>query len=313
MDVTARDSDDPAGAPPRRDDDARSDATPGGNSGTPPNADGERTDWAHERRILVDMLAQQQRVAQAGLITSSLAHDIRNQAQMILATAELSLVTDGEEGLRRALREIMAYCHDVAETTEAFMAFARRRSMAEHQTFAVSDVLEHTERLIAPLARNHRVDFSCTVAEDGFVHGEQRMAIQAVVNLATNAIKACSEQAGGEVSITGSRPLDATCRITVADTGPGVPEQIRDRLFRPLVGSDERTGGHGLGLFIVRQAVLELNGRITVKTSPLGSIFRLDLPAVDAANRPTGTVTGPVSTPILEPLSESQESEDDAP
>ncbi len=108
------------------------------------------------------------------------------------------------------------------------------------------------------------------------------MAIQAIVNLATNAIQACADQKGGEISITASRPRPEICRFTVADTGPGVPESVRARLFRPLVGTHGASGGTGLGLFIVRQAVLDLGGKITVKTSPVGSIFRLDLPAAEA-------------------------------
>ncbi len=244
-----------------------------------PTLDAERAKWEAERETLLQMLGHQQRVAQAGLITSSLAHDVRNQAQLILSTAELALHSGDAEEMRSALDGIRDLCRDVAETTDAFLAFARRQSALDDQRFLLSEVLAHGARIVRPLAHAHSVAFRADVAEDGGVRGECRLAVQAVVNLATNAVKACGERPGAEVTLSASCPRAGICRLTVADNGPGIPETMRARLFRPFSGVHTRGGGNGLGLFIVRQAVLDLGGTIAVRTSPLGTVFRVDLPA----------------------------------
>ena len=239
----------------------------------------ERAAWAHEKEILLGMLTQQQRLAQAGLVTASLAHDVRNQAQVMTCLAEMALISDDVAGREEALRSITQRCRDVAETTEAFLAFTRRRTNVASQLFSLGDVVDNCRRLVAPLAKDGRVALTFDVAADGIAQGERRLAIQALVNLTSNAIKACAESGGGAVAVTASRPTRETCRLTVADDGPGVPEAVRARLFRPFVGTGEHTGGSGLGLFIVRQAALDLGGKISVRTSPQGTTFRLDLPA----------------------------------
>ena len=104
------------------------------------------------------------------------------------------------------------------------------------------------------------------------------MPRQAVVNLVSNAIRVC--QNGGHVWLTASRPRPGTCRIEVRDDGPGVSEEVRGRLFRPFVGTEESSGGSGLGLFITRQSIRELGGAILMRTSPEGTVFRVDLPAI---------------------------------
>jgi signal transduction histidine kinase len=200
--------------------------------------------------------------------------------QVLVGVAHLALKSPDPRRWKSALDLIRMQCEDLAETTQAFLAFVNRRGAEEVGSFRIADDVAQCVRLVEPLAKNRGVMLERRVEEDGAVSGERRMAVQAVVNLASNAVVACAASRG-TVTITASRPAPCVCRLTVSDTGPGIPEPIRARLFRPFVTTGAATGGNGLGLFIVRQAVRDLGGSIKVRTSPEGTTIHLDLPRTE--------------------------------
>lgn len=247
--------------------------------GSPPAGEdsGRRVAWEIEREHLLELLAHQQRVAQAGLVTAGLTHDINNHVQMISGAAFLALDGSDPNEWRDALERIQEQCRAVTDMTRAFMSFIRRQDTACAGTFAVSDVVAQTARLVRPLAKRRRVELTNLASCDAEVRGETRLAIQAVVNLATNAIEACGD-ADGRVAITARMAPIGYARIEVSDTGPGIPVKIRRQIFRPFATERRADRGTGLGLFIVRQIVRKLDGSIRVRTSSEGTTIQIDLP-----------------------------------
>lgn len=251
---------------------------PGPHAGSPTPSEPVPTSWAEERDHLLELLAQQQRVAQTGLITAGLVHDVKNHLQSISGASYLALTSGKAERWESALKDVQSQCRDLAETMDAFLAFVRRRGTAGRGTFRIEEVVREAARLVDPLARRSRVTLEIAACEDGEVAGEARLAIQMLVNLLSNAVRACAK-AKGTVTIRCGRPMAGTCRLEVLDTGGGIPEEIRDRLFRPFSTTHDGKGGTGLGLFIVRQTVRSLQGVLRMKTSPEGTTFTIDLPA----------------------------------
>jgi signal transduction histidine kinase len=120
-----------------------------------------------------------------------------------------------------------------------------------------------------PRAGAHRIrvrhdDPSLLVRTDRFQLEE------ALRNLLTNAVEAMPD--GGIIRVR-TRARDGSGEVTVADTGPGVPAEIRDRLFEPFVTGRER--GTGLGLAIVRSVVEQAGGDLALRPSGRGARFRL--------------------------------------
>jgi len=236
-----------------------------------------RASWDAERDTLFELLAQQQRVAQAGMITAGLIHDVKNHLQSISGASYLALMSGKPDSWESALTDVQDQCRDLAETMNAFLAFVRRRGSAQWSRFRISEVLSEAARLVAPLADRARVEVEVDVTADAEVAGEPRLAIQMLVNLLSNAVRAC-EQTQGRIVLRSARPIASTCRIEVHDSGDGIPEEIRGRLFRPFATTHEGDGGTGLGLFIVRQTVRKLKGMLRMSTSPEGTTFTIDLP-----------------------------------
>jgi len=193
--------------------------------------------------------------------------------------AFLGLRSDDPAEWRGALEKVQEQCCSAIETMRAFLGFAKRRDDAERKTFTAGTVLEQVRRLVRNLAARSDVELRIEVGQDAEVRGEARLAIQAVLNLVTNSIQALGGRPGA-VELCADRPRPEICRLVVADDGPGIPEGIRGRLFRPFATEREDGRGHGLGLFIVKRTVRRLDGTIRVRSGPGGTTFAIDLPAL---------------------------------
>lgn len=107
------------------------------------------------------------------------------------------------------------------------------------------------------------------------VHCDAELFYQVALNLLVNAIQAVGE--GGRVDVSTGPAVAGYVRFEVRDDGPGIPEEFREKLFRPFATG--REGGIGLGLTFVQRVVYEHQGRIRVTSAPgRGASFRIDLP-----------------------------------
>lgn len=233
-----------------------------------------------ERRKLVDHVVRLEGIAQAGLMTAGLAHDLANQITGVMGAAELALLRGDEPALRDGLTAVLAHGARMHDTMEAFLAFVRRRE-SRVRVFSVPDLADAVLRLVQPVARAEGVSILRTVATSSQVRADRLLLEQAVVNLLLNAIRAASA-GGGRVALSACDGPDDRVRISVRDTGTGIPPAIRERLFEPFVTGNAESGGHGLGLYVVRQVVEHYGGRVEVESTAAGTRIDLDLPSAAA-------------------------------
>ena len=113
--------------------------------------------------------------------------------------------------------------------------------------------------------------------EQRTIYADQRSIEQAFINLITNAYDAIKAD-GGVISIQIDRKSDEDpyLEISVSDTGPGIPPEIREKLFDPFV--TDKPKGTGLGLAITKRMIEAHNGKIDLETYPGGTIFKVRLP-----------------------------------
>ena len=135
-------------------------------------------------------------------------------------------------------------------------------------------------------AETHRVtiEFAPSAGDATVIADPDRLA-QIVTNLLSNAIK--FSPVGGVVDVRVD-PLDRRYRLSIADRGPGIPDEFRDRIFAKFAqadSSDTRTkGGTGLGLSIVRELAVRMGGSVTFEDRDGGgTVFSIDLPAGETA------------------------------
>ena len=128
-------------------------------------------------------------------------------------------------------------------------------------------------------ARRRGIDYRRSIEVRPVLETDGDRVLQVISNLLSNAFRWTPD--GGRVDLELTQ-VDGTIRVAVDDTGPGIPEDERERIFRPFWSQDGQ--GTGLGLAIARELAAALGGDIELRTTPgHGSRFELVLPA-----RPAG-------------------------
>jgi signal transduction histidine kinase len=163
---------------------------------------------------------------------------------------------------------------------------ARPARESPEEESSPANAIHAVSRLLARRATLAEIELELEVPEDLPSVGLDEDALrQVVLNLLQNAIEASPLR--GRVRID-ARRAGGSVVVEVADEGPGVPNELRERIFEPFV-STRRSGSGGLGLAISRRIVDEAGGRITLLDAPEGgSVFRVELPAATPASQPRG-------------------------
>jgi signal transduction histidine kinase len=240
-----------------------------------------------DRRKILEHALQLERIVQVGLMTSGLAHDLTNQLMSVMGAAELAVMRDDPESLRGGVRHVLEHATRMHDTLDAFLSFVRRH---EHRVrvFPVAEAIDAVQRLVQPAARSECVTLLSTAATRACVRADRQLLEQALVNLLMNAVRAAAS-GGGRVALTATETVSAEprsarrVRISVRDTGTGMPESVRERLFQPFVTGHAESGGHGLGLYVVRQVVEHYGGRVEVDSTASGTRVDIDLPVAEPA------------------------------
>jgi signal transduction histidine kinase len=213
-------------------------------------------------------------------VGDSVAHDLRGPLTRL--RNRLETVAADEHPRREDLAECVAQADHVLETFNALLRIARVESGAYRSAFAALD-LERIVRDVCELyqaaADERRIELACDVRDGVEVFGDRELLAQALTNLLDNAVK--YTPAGGRVAVTLER-TDDTARVTVADTGPGVPAADRERVLQRFTRLDQaRTKpGNGLGLALVNAVTTQHHGRLTLGDNSPGLVVTIEIPAL---------------------------------
>jgi signal transduction histidine kinase len=158
-------------------------------------------------------------------------------------------------------------CQVLGEVVTNFLRFARPEQISLTTVDAGAIARRAADELRHELPEQARVDVT---GEFGTIQGDEVLLRQLFGNLVRNAVEAC-EHAGVSPVVMVHGELDAGrghCRIIMDDNGPGIPVQVRDKVFQPFFTT--RSRGTGLGLAIVQKIMVLHNGRVTIGDSAAG-------------------------------------------
>lgn len=218
-----------------------------------------------------------------GEFTAVFAHEVRNPINNIstglqLLAETLSPDDPGQEVINRVLSD----CSRLNHLMESVLSFSRPMDSRFERIDLPLLVRRVLDRWRPRLAKVGIELFYQAEQNLLAVSGDPRALEQVFTNLISNAVEAMSKSGGHlAVRIVGGKPVagQKQIEVTVSDDGPGIPEEIRERIFEPFVTTSAR--GTGLGLAITKQIVTAHRGSITVSTFPGGTMFHVCLPAVE--------------------------------
>jgi signal transduction histidine kinase len=235
-------------------------------------ARGQALDREHEeeRRRLSEDLKDKEAFARAGELTAGIAHEVRNGLGTILGYARLLERSPPAPEVVDAAARIREECETLEAVIRRFMDFVKR----EELSLATFDLHRMLSRVAAREARSHASpEVSLSISELGSITGDEGLIERAFENLVRNALEAAG--AGGHVWIAGVRDALAVA-ITIADDGPGLPAEARQRI-RPFATG--KAGGLGLGLALA-QKIVHLHGGdlVLAERAPRGLAATVRLP-----------------------------------
>lgn len=250
-----------------------------------------------EAKRLQQQLIHSEKLSAVGQLIAGIAHELSNPLQGVVGYAQLA---EGDQGapLREDLRQVVENAMRCRKIIDNLLLFVRQGGAEKHSVSladaarASLDLLAH--RLKKEAAVDVRVDLPGRLPR---VHGDFQQIEQVFVNLIGNACDAMAGAGGGEIRIS-ARAAEGKVRVEVGDTGPGIPEQARERVFEPFFTSKAEGLGTGLGLSICRQIVEEHGGSIGVAGKEgRGALFWFELPKA-RGRAPRARARGGDSRPV---------------
>ena len=253
----------------------------------------ELTQAIQERDLAEERIHRQQRelehvarVATAGELATSLAHELNQPLMAIVSNAAagdllLSNPDMGKDVVREALDDIAADGKRASEVIKGLRDFLKRGTVEIEQLY-VNQVVRDVLVLLGSELRESGVDVRLDLDGDlSTVEGNRVQLQQVLVNLVMNALEAmCSQDTECRLSVK-TRSVDEGVSITVHDTGPGLPPGGEDEVFEAFVTTKE--GGMGVGLPISRTIVASHGGQIRAGNHVDGGAeFVITLPSVES-------------------------------
>lgn len=250
-----------------------------------------------DRRVLESRVRQSEKMESLGTLAGGIAHDFNNLLAAILGYGELvhaSLPPRSEAA--GDMQQVIGAARRARDLVRQILAFSRQQDL-ERVPVDAGSVVEETLRLVRaslPSTIAIRTRLAPTLSA---VVGDASQVQQVLLNLCTNAEYAMRGRPGAALEVTTSEvALDSVAagaagvvpgcyvRITVSDTGAGIPAEQLPRIFEPFFTTKPVGEGTGLGLAVAHGIVSSHGGAIRARSAPgQGTTFEVDLPCAPAS------------------------------
>ncbi|MGV1100513.1 PAS domain-containing hybrid sensor histidine kinase/response regulator [Thiovibrio sp. JS02] len=255
---------------------------------------GERKRAEAEKQLLESQLRQSQKMEAIGTLAGGIAHDFNNILTAILGYTDLAAhLLPKDSPVLEHLQAVGKAGVRARDLVKQILAFSRQAEQSR-KPIEISPVVKEVLKLLrASLPTT--IEIRQNICEGlGTILADPTQIHQILLNLCANAADAM-EKNGGILTVelcnyegkmppeTGAEGARAWVRLSVHDTGKGIPASIRERIFEPFYTTKEKGKGTGLGLSVVHGIVQSHDGKITVESTPgRGCSFHVFFPIVES-------------------------------
>jgi PAS domain S-box-containing protein len=234
-----------------------------------------------QRKHIEEQLLQAQKMEAVGRLAGGVAHDFNNLLQAMLGATELlrRRAAEDDDAASR-LSELEEHVRRGSQLTRQLLLFSRRDT--EHQEqLDLNDVAHGTVKLLHRLLREN-IELVFVPADiDLPLIADRGQIEQVIMNLAVNACDAMPR--GGRLFLRTGKDAESAW-LEVADSGEGIPDEIRDQLFEPFFTTKDPGKGTGLGLSVVHEIVTRLGGAIDLESNiGRGTSIRITFPSIESS------------------------------
>lgn len=246
-----------------------------------------------ERKDMEGQLAQSQKLEAIGTLAGGIAHDFNNILSAIIGYSELTLLSLPKDTVAgKNVNSILNAGNRAKKLVQQILTFAHKSEQKQEPVQMALVVQEATKLLRASMPTS--IEITSELSSSSLVLSDTTNIHQVVMNLCTNAGKAMP---GGGVLKVSLKDITIDewfvvrypdisegryVRLTIEDTGTGIPEEIRSRIFDPFFTTRPKEDGTGLGLSVVHGIVKDAGGLVTVQSEPgVGTRFDVYLPVLN--------------------------------
>ncbi|MBI1811712.1 MAG: histidine kinase, partial [Nitrospirae bacterium] len=222
-----------------------------------------------ELKALESQAELRKRLSSLGEMSAGIAHELRNPLGVIAGYTKL-LSRKADAALIPTVEAISKEIEVMDRIISDFLSFARPVELILSK-INLNEVINSCVSSIAGVSGS--VEVLLDIDKSVFISGDEILLRQAFTNLIQNAADAI--KGGGKLSF-GYAKTRSYAEITVSDTGHGISEGIKDKIFLPFYTTKEK--GTGLGLAIVHKIIVSHGGAVSVERADKGTIFRIKLP-----------------------------------
>lgn len=229
-----------------------------------------------EFKGLLDQMVQAEKLAEIGRLSSGIAHEINNPLAVIAYATQL-LLREGEQSEFHVelLQRVSSEVERLQALTGGLLGFSRSGEM-DKTPVCVNDIVDQVLTLVGyQIQRDEHVVVK-NYADLPTVLADANQLKQVIINLIINAVQAMVTP--GTITLT-TRSDSGSVELIVSDTGSGVDESLRQKIFEPFYTTKPEVEGTGLGLYLCRKIIEDHNGAITFQSQlGAGCRFTLQLP-----------------------------------
>lgn len=228
-------------------------------------------------------LVHSEKLAATGRLAANIAHEINNPVGIILSRLDCVFWDEDkypDSRLWTDLRVIQRQAKRVAEITRGLLSLTRK-STNSREHVDLSSLAGETVGWLEDQFKKQKIRISFKLSETYLVLGNPEQLQQVVVNLLVNARDAMPD--GGVLTVSTGKDIEnKRAVLEISDTGMGISDDEKDKIFEPFYTSKEPGKGTGLGLYISYSIIKENRGEIKVKSAPgQGTTFGIYLPAAN--------------------------------
>jgi len=234
-------------------------------------------------RRFIENVVQREKMALVGQMASTIIHDFKNPMNVILLSAETIQKGVNDQMRAKFCGYITRNVSRMVHMTSDVLDFARGACRLNPTWVEPRPWLDELTGFLRPMLDDHRTQLHVDIQSAEKLYMDPDKMGRVFYNLSNNAIEAMPE--GGQLTWRIAKTADGFL-LEIADNGPGIPEEIRDRLFDAFVTHGKKNGT-GLGTSIASQIVKEHGGTITFTTEAgKGTTFHIRLPLPAGAPSP---------------------------
>lgn len=229
-----------------------------------------------ETRLLQSRISDLQRLSSLGRMVASLAHQVRTP----LSSAMLYASNLGAPNLPAATKErfqtkLVDRLHDLEKQVNDMLLFAKGGDNKVVKPFSIANLVDEFSPMVEAALKNNQIDYFLEVEqEQTMLLGNANALASALSNLVMNAIQIAGKESQVDVFF---RPVNGELKISVQDSGPGVPQELQSKIMEPFFTT--RSQGTGLGLAVVQMVCRAHDGRLELISEPGdGACFTMCIP-----------------------------------